>query len=207
MSNRKNSSPKSPWFNSGLESLLNTEFSYCSELKNNPTLTVNQAIKWVYQHGNETKLRGALDEFAPLIQIDHPHAETWVSPPASGAGNTVVIVSGFDASGEIRTVGGNWCTRPGAFRTVVNFQTFFEQFDKCTNNTAKTDLLQDALDVSVRIHGSKWAEEVHEWCRVFRTMPIHMIALTSKGPLLATFPAVVHGARFCDFSLEKVRGI
>lgn len=203
-----NASLQSPWLNQKLDSLLNTELGYCEELQNDPTLTVNQAINWIYQHGNETKLRKALDEFAPLIRIDHQHAETWVSPPLSGAGNTVVIVCGCDSTGKIRTVGSNWCNRPGELSTAAtNMSHFFEQFDKCANNTEKTDLLQNALNACVRIHGRKWVDEVHEWCRIFRTMPIHVIVLSAGGPLLATFPAVVHGTRFCDFALEKVREV
>lgn len=198
---------QSPWLNQKLDSFLNTELEYCKELQNDQTLTVNQAINWIYQRGNETKLRKALDEFVPLIRIDHQHAETWVSPPLSGAGNTVVIVGGFDSAGKLRTVGSNWCNRPGELGTVAtDMSHFFEQFDICADDTEKTDLLQSALSACVRIHGRNWVDEVHKWCRIFRTMPIHVIVLTADGPLLATFPAVLHGRRFCDFSLEKVGG-
>lgn len=199
---------QSPWLNQKLDSFLNTELEYCKELQNDQTLTVNQAINWIYQHGKETKLRKALDEFAPLIRIDHQHAETWVSPPLSGAGNTVVIACGFDSTRKIRTVGSNWCRHPEEWSTVAtDISQFFGQFDKCADNTEKTDLLQNALNACVRIHGMKWVEEVHKWCRIFRTMPIHVIVLASDGPLLAAFPAVLHGARFCDISLEKVGGV
>jgi len=195
---------KSPWLDVKFESLLNTEFECCRDRKTDPSLRVNRAIDWLCQNGVGPKLRKILAKDAPLLSVNHAFAETWISPPPSGAGNTVVVVAGFDQKRELRLVHSNWCQRPQ--HTCCQTPTrrhFFEELTSCSTAGDKTRLLQKVLNGSLRGSARKWSAEVHEWCRIFRTMPVHIIVVTDNEPVVATFPAVIHGVRFCDFSLES----
>ena len=195
---------KSPWLDAKLESLLNTEFECCKGRKTDPSLQVNQTIDWLYQNGAELKLRKILAKDAPLISVDHAFAETWISPPPSGAGNTVVVVAGFDRTGQLRLAHSNRCRRPqtNSCQTLTH-RDFFDELTNCFTTGDKTDLLQKVLNQSMRGSARKWSTEVHKWCRIFQTVPVHVIVVTDNEPVVATFPAVIHGVRFCDFSLES----
>lgn len=196
---------RTPWLNQHLISDLNSAIQRANESQTSPEIDANAAISWLVQNKAESKLREALAAAVPLIRVDDPDAETWFAPHPSGGGNAVVVVSGLDSTGTVRMLYSNRCQRPekNSCRFFTNDEFFYE-LKKCATNCDKAKLLQSVLNGSLPYGDYKWAAEVHDWSRTFRTMPVYVVVVTDGKPLLVSFPAVIHRARFCDFSLETV---
>lgn len=196
-----------PWCDITLESILNTELQYAEESVTNPEISAHPVIDWIYRNGLEAELRSTLQEAAPLISFSHPVAETWIAPPLSGAGNTVVIAWNADRNG-VRTTGWtNWGSRPTrAGNDHSKCAALLRKYNTTTVSHQKRDLLQEALQEALTSEELQISNEVVKWCRRFRTMPVYLLAVDSDGARVGAFPAVLHGKRFCDFSAEKVGG-
>ena len=193
----------SPWQDSSLENLFRTELSLVSDpidLQMYKSLTAFQCI-------HKTKTAGllfrGLTKFAPLYPVNAYKGEisSWLSPPPSGSGNTVLLILGKDQKGKARLVGTNYLNMPQCNNnfTAINF---FEDYDKATSRTEKESLIYNMISSQMTLDDLRNAKQVTYQAEVFRTMAIGLLVLDATKSYMAFSPAVVCGNHPSDMSLE-----
>ena len=193
----------SPWQDSSLENLFRTELSLVSDpidLQMYKSLTAFQCI-------HKTKTAGllfrGLTKFAPLYPVNSFKGEisSWLSPPASGYGNTVLLILGKGREGKARLVGTNYLNMPQCNNnfTAINF---FEDYDRATYRTEKESLIYNMISSQMTLDDLRNAKQVTYQAEVFRTMAIGLLVLDATKSYMAFSPAVVYGNYPSDMSLE-----
>jgi hypothetical protein len=193
----------SPWQDPSLENLFRTELSLVSDPIDLPMYKSLTAFQWIHKTKTAGLLFRGLTKFAPLYPVNAYKGEisSWLSPPPSGSGNTVLLIIGKDQKGKARLVGTNYLNMPQCNNnfTVINF---FEDYDKATSRTKKESLIYNMISSQMTLDDLRNAKQVTFQAEVVRTMPIALLVLDVTKSYMAFSPAVVCGNHPSDMSLE-----
>ena len=193
----------SPWQDPSLENLFRTELSLVSDPIDLPMYKSLTAFQWIHKYNAGDLLFKGLTKFAPLCTVIAYKGEisSWLSPPPSGSGNTVLLILGKDKKGMVRLVGTNYLTMPQCNNnfTAINF---FEDYDKATSRTKKESLIYNMISSQMTWDDLRNAKQVNYQAEVVRTMPIALLVLDATKSYMVFTPAVVCGNYPSDLSLE-----
>ena len=193
----------SPWQDPSLENLFRTELSFVSDPIDLPMYKSLTAFQWIHKTKTAGLLFRGLTKFAPLYPVISYKGEisSWLSPPPSGSGNTVLLILGKDRKGKARLVGTNYLNMPQCNNnfTAINF---FEDYDKATSRTEKESLIYNMISSQMTWDDLRNAKQVNYQAEVVRTMPIALLVLDATKSYMVFTPAVVCGNYPSDLSLE-----
>lgn len=193
----------SPWQDPSLENLFRIELSLVSDPIDLPMYKSLTAFQWIHKTKTAGLLFRGLTKFAPLYPVNAYKGEisSWLSPPPSGSGNTVLLILGKDQKGKARLVGTNYLNMPQCNNnfTAINF---FEDYDKATSRTEKESLIYNMISSQMTWDELRIANQVTYQAEVVRTMPIALLVLDATKSYMAFSPAVVYGNHPSDMSLE-----
>ena len=193
----------SPWQDPSLENLFRTELSLVSDPIDLPMYKSLTAFQCIHKTKTAGLLFRGLTKFAPLYSVNAYKREisSWLSPPPSGSGNTVLLILGIDRKGKARLVGTNYLNMPQCNNnfTAINF---FEDYDRATSRTEKESLIYNMISSQMTLDDLRNAKQVTYQAEVVRTMPIALLVLDGEKSYMAFSPAVVYGNYPSDLSLE-----
>ena len=193
----------SPWQDPSLENLFRTELSFVSDPIDLPMYKSLTAFQWIHKTKTAGLLFRGLTKFAPLYPVISYKGEisSWLSPPPSGSGNTVLLILGKDRKCKARLVGTNYLNMPQCNNnfTAINF---FEDYDRATSRTEKESLIYNMISSQMTLDDLRNAKQVTYQAEVVRTMPIALLVLDGEKSYMAFSPAVVYGNYPSDMSLE-----
>ena len=193
----------SPWQDPSLENLFRTELSFVSDPIDLPMYKSLTAFQWIHKTKTAGLLFRGLTKFAPLYPVISYKGEisSWLSPPPSGSGNTVLLILGKDRKCKARLVGTNYLNMPQCNNnfTAINF---FEDYDRATSRTEKESLIYNMISSQMTCDDLRIAKQVSYQAEVARTMPIALLVLDATKSYMAFSPAVVCGNHPSDMSLE-----
>lgn len=193
----------SPWQDPSLENLFRTELSFVSDPIDLPMYKSLTAFQWIHKTKTAGLLFRGLTKFAPLYPVISYKGEisSWLSPPPSGSGNTVLLILGKDRKCKARLVGTNYLNTPQCNNnfTAINF---FEDYDRATSRTEKESLIYNMISSQMTLDDLRNAKQVNYQAEVVRTMPIALLVLDTHKSYMVFTPAVVCGNYPSDMSLE-----
>ncbi len=193
----------SPWEDASLENPIRTEMSLVNDPIDLPMYKSLPAFEWIYKHKAEDLLCRSLTRFAPLSPVISYKGQisSWLSPPISGSGNTVLLILSKDNSGAVRLVGTNYANWPKGSVGLTKFN-FFEEYDSLEFRTDKERLIVETISSHMNCTDTQIAKEVAYQAELVRTMPIALLVLDINKSFMAFSPAVVYGNHPADFSKE-----
>ena len=169
----------------------NSQFGHEIAIAANPDIYLpSQPIPlftWLRQNKLNADLYIALDTLCPLFPLtaygDIP--SIWVSPPPSGASNTVGIIFGRDNLNQLRVIGTNFMSDPA---NSINSPTpsLFEAFDLLSNNSLQQSrLIENEISSRMTDEEFETAKEIEEQAFVFRVMPVYLMAIDGDSTYIA----------------------
>jgi hypothetical protein len=193
----------SPWEDASLENPIRTELSLANDPIDLPIYKSRPEFQWIDKYNAGDLLFKGLTKFAPLYPVIAYKGEisSWLSPPPSGSGNTVLLILGKNKKGMVRLVGTNYLNMPQCNNnfTAINF---FEDYDKATSRTEKESLIYNMISSQMTWDDLRIAKQVTHQAEVVRTMPIALLVLDGEKSYMAFSPAVVCGNYPSNMSLE-----
>jgi hypothetical protein len=195
--------PLCPWQDPSAESPIRTELSLASDPIDFPMYKSLKAFQWIHKYNAEDLLFRGLTKFAPLYPVIAYKGEisSWLSPPPSGSGNTVLLILGKDKKGMVRLVGTNYLNMPQCNNNFTA-NNFFEDYNRATSRTEKESLIYNMISSQMTWDDLRIAKQVTHQAEVVRTMPIALLVLDGEKSYMAFSPAVVYGNYPSDMSLE-----
>jgi hypothetical protein len=126
----------------------------------------------------------------------------WISPPPSGKSNAIYLVIGFDCTGVLRSVGGNYFNEP-KFQNASNLESssFFKKYDSF-GERERLELVRKTVIGSIKPEDKNLLANINCECEHFHTMPIFITVLSDQGCMFHASKAVIEGIKPADFSYE-----
>jgi len=185
------------WASLGDNSVFGYEMSIAADPSCHGFLPPNPLFTWLQANKQEALLFKALDCFCPLFPIvsDRILPSLYLSPPPSGANNTVGIVIGRDANGVIRAVGTNIMSNP--VRSInTPGSDFFSAYDASAGNSLiQSRLIENEISSRMTSSNLKRSKEVEDEAFKFRTMPIYILVIEGEHSLIGMDVAVAYPSR------------
>ena len=157
----------------------------------------NPLFIWLEANHLNDSLFKALDKFCPLYPLVSYYGQPsiWLSPPPSGAGNTVGIIIGRDSSNRLRIIGSNFINNPAGSINVPT-KSFFDTYDSLGGSSlAISRLIENEISSRMTEDNFKRAKEIEDEAFKFRTMPIYILVIDDGSTYLGMDVALVTASR------------
>lgn len=201
----------SPWLDSSKMNLFRDQFQLIDDLKIDPWLEETndyfkplEIYRWIDQNNGVQLFYRGLARCAPMFKVIGYQGQEalWISPPPSGQGNSIYLVLGYDKSGQLRLVGGNYFTEPDPQnRSTTSASEFFAQYDQA-DPRGQLQIVRETVEASIKPADARLLLNIRRECEHFQTMPIYITVLTNSGSMFHASKAVIEGVKPADFSYE-----
>jgi len=141
---------------------------------------------WLCANRLYDDLYKALDHYCKLFPLrsDGGMPSIWASPPPSGAGNTVGIIFGRDASNQLRVIGTNFMSDPARSVNSPN-PSLFQEFDSVSNSSLQQSrLIEIEINARMTVVDFEMAKKIEEQAFEFRVMPVYIMAIDGDNTYL-----------------------
>ena len=194
----------SPWLDPAITNLFKDEFQLAQESLPGAYFTPLEPYRWIQEHRGVPLFFKGLARYAPMFPVFAYNGQvaSWISPPPSGFGNAICMVMGYDKTGALRLVGGNYFTEPTHQPCKqLTAQDFFARYDQA-DERCQLNLVLATVSQSIKPDDVFLLHDIRQECEHFHTMAIYITVLTSKGSLFHAAKAVIEGEKPADFSYE-----
>jgi len=202
---------ESPWLDESSQHLFRDEFRLLADISEQPEIlswgsyyTPIPIYEWIFTNKGIELLYRSLARFAPMFKVTAYKDQTalWISPPPSGKGNAIYLVIGFDCTGLLRSVGGNYFNEPKLQNTsTLESASFFKKYDS-SGERERLELVRKTVIGSIKPEDKNLLANINYECEHFHTMVIYITVLTDSGSLFHAGKAVIEGVKPADFSYE-----
>lgn len=194
----------SPWTTHRNNSVFGYEMSLVEDRSSHWPLIPDPLFNWLDKNNLTKTLLGVLEKLCPL----HPvvsykgYVSLWLSPPPSGAGNTVGIIIGRDKSSRLRIIGTNFMNNPTKLSNRPS-ECVFEAFDALGGQElAIYRLITNEIGARMTSEEVKISNIIEREACKYRTMPIYILVIDGDKSYFGIDTAVVTGDYPSDMSYE-----
>ena len=185
------------WESLGDNSVFGHEMSIAADPSCHGFFPPNPLFTWLQANKQEALLFKALDRLCSLFPLvgDNNLPSLYLSPPPSGANNTVGIVIGRDANGAIRAAGTNIMSNPARSINTTS-PDFFSTYDAMAENTlSQSRLIENEISSRMTDGNLERSKEIEDEAFKFRTMPIYILVIDGEHSLIGMDVALAYPSR------------
>lgn len=185
------------WSSHGENSVFGYEMSIAADPTCHGFLPPNPLFTWLKVNKLNDSLYKTLDQLCPLFPVNcYPDQPSiWLSPPPSGAGNSVGIIIGRDINNRLKIFGTNFMSDPTRALNTPNPHLFGALDLMAGNSLGISRLIEDEIGAQMTRENYERAKEIENEAFKFRTMSVYILVIDGAKTFMGMDVALATAAR------------
>jgi hypothetical protein len=185
------------WSSHGKNSVFGYEMSIAADPTCHGFLPPNPLFTWLKVNNLNNHLYKALDLLCPLFPVNcYPDQPSiWLSPPPSGAGNSVGIIIVRDNHNCLKMYGTNFMSDPTRAVNTPNPHLLNALNLMAGNSMGTSRLIEDEISAQMTSGNYERAKEIESEAFKFRTMSVYILVIDGAKTYMGMDVAIATAAR------------